>query len=262
MATAVQGQAPVEDVEVLKQMNHEGEETSVVKLGFGVATTNDVAPVPIPINPPFLQVVHGVGALAQTGLFTPGSLVLAKENLVTKAGPENKIVCIVWDYRMYYKEYLTKEQFAAGNKSRIFQTVAEVRQAGLTTERNPMTGEMPSCPPAMTWLMLLEKPKDLMCDLFFLDVNGKKYAPALFGVDKSAFISVRDTFALAANYTSKPRGIRSIEWDLWTRPYKAKTGNITWVPSIKMRRALPDDELKAILEAARALGGSPEVTPA
>lgn len=256
MTVAGEGR-PIEDTSVNAQVDGAHEEKHVVpRMGFGVATQEDVANIPVAIDPPWLSIVHPVGDLGMSGKFLPGSLILGKEYLVAKAG--EKLRCVVWDYRTYFKEYLTKEQRDNRVQPRTFLTAAEAHAAGLTTETNPITRALPTAPMAMTWVMLIEKPEGLACDLFCVDIAGKTYAPALFGVDKSAFLSVKNAFFMAAQFTTKPfGGVRAMRWELWTRVYEAKTGNKAWVPSIKPVGIMPEDERKAFVTAASAFGGKP-----
>lgn len=256
MAVAAEGR-PVEDPSVSAQVDGGSEERHPApRMGFGVATQEDVAQIPVAVDPPWLTIIHPISELGMSGKFIPGSLVLGKEYLVAKAGEH--ITCVVWDYRTYFKEYLNQEQRNAKQRPRTFFTAAEAHAAGLTTETNPITRALPTAPMAMTWVMLIEKPAGLACDLFCVDVAGKSYAPALFGVDKSAFLSVKNPFFMAAQFTTKPfGGVKAMRWDLWTRIYEAKTGNKTWVPSLRPVGIMPEDERKAFSETASAFGGKP-----
>lgn len=260
MAIASGNSKPVENTEVLDQVDqHEHTEERAVtqRMGFGVTQT-DAPAMPVVVDPPWLTIVHPVGELGMSGQFLPGSLVLGKEFLIAKAGEH--LQTIVWEYRTFFKEYLTPDQRKDGLRPRTFMTAAEAHANGLTTETNPITRALPTCPMAMTWVLLIEKPAGAMCDLFFLEIAGKQYAPALFGIDKSAFISVKNSFFMAAQFTTKPfGGIRAMKWDLWTRLYEAKTGNKTWVPSIKALGIMPEAERMAFRDAASVFGGaSPE----
>lgn len=266
MAVAKNDERPVENPEVVNEVNgYPGEESTALtpRIGFGVAAPEDTQHAPVAIDPPWLSIVHPVGTLGMSGKFLPGSLVLGKEYLVAKANEHLKIV--VWDYITYFKEYLSIEQRQAGNtQARTFLTEAEAHKAGLTTVTNPVTRALPTAPMAMTWVVLIEQPKDLLCDLFFLEIAGKRYAPAKMGLDKSAFVSVKNSFFMAAQFTTRAfGGIKAMRWDLWTRLYEARTGNKTWVPSITPLGIMPEEERKAFQEAASAFGGAPQdETPA
>lgn len=262
MAVAKDGNRPPEDASVNAQVDGHGHEaeTEVLpspRIGFGVTTQQETHQLPVAVDPPWLAIVHPVGTLGESGKFLPGSLVLGKEYLVAKAGEHLSVV--VWDYITFFKEYLTAANRTPGVLPRTFLSAAEAHKAGLTTETNPVTRALPTAPMAMTWVVLIEKPKDLMCDLFFLGVGGKQYAPAKMGIDKSAFLSVKNSFFMAAQYTTKAfGGIRAMKWDLWTRQYEARTGNKTWVPSIAPLGIMKEDERKAFAAAEAMFGGAPQ----
>ena len=261
MGTAQEGQLPKHDPAAEQTVDSaaEGQETKAVapRLGFGtqsVATQGDVAPMPLPLAPPWMKIVHGVGKASKLG-FAPGSLILGREPdsvLLAKPKTENyngdALKVIVWAYDTFFKEYA----YIEGQQAKRFKTAAEAHAAGFTTERNSVTGAMPTAPLAMTWLMLIEQPKDIMCERFFLEANGKNYAPCFFEVDKKAFRAVADNFNLMVMATRKARGIKAVEWELRTRVVPGK-GDGTWVPTIKKLRIIPDAELEGIVAATAAL---------
>lgn len=259
MAVAQPGVIP-QDEDVNKTVDGETPDTQVVpRLGFNVATQEDVQDIPVPITPPWLKIAHGISDLCTKFGHAPGSLVLANEHVLalpqTPQRAAGTLKCIIWADQMYYKEY----KFTKGVQPQVFDTAAEAHAAGFTTEYDPIKRAMPSAPPAMTWLMLIEKPADLVCDLFFLEVRGRKYAPCYFGVDKSAFRAVKDNYFTIKRFGTAGRGIKSIEWELKTRIYTSRsTDNETIVPSIRKLRVLPEDELQEFVAAAKALGGAPE----
>jgi hypothetical protein len=261
MATAQEGQVPQHDPNAEKTVDAagEGHETHAVapRLGFGnaaVATQGDVEQMPLPLTPPWMKIVHGVGKASKLG-FAPGSLILGKEPdsvLIAKPKTENyngdSLKIIVWAYDTFFKEYA----YIEGQQAKRFKTAAEAHAAGFTTLRNAATGAMPTAPLAMTWLVLVEQPKDLMCERFLLEVGEKKYAPCFFEVDKKAFRAVYDNFNLMVFATKKTRGIKSVEWELRTRVVPGK-GDGTWVPTIRKLRIIPDAELEQIVAATSQL---------
>lgn len=129
----------------------------------------------------YLNIAYGVGGLADK--FNPGSFILDREHLlVEKSKPLNLIILAA---ASYWKEYLSKEAFAAGAKSRIFQTEQEVLNAGGTTEW--IDGNGPSFSKAVRLALLIEKPEGVLCPFFTTDIGGKKWAQAIWNVDKSAY---------------------------------------------------------------------------
>ena len=51
---------------------------------------------------------------------------------------------VIGSYRQYYKQYLSNDQFQAGEKSQIFNSAAEAHTAGFTTEWDQVTRTPPS----------------------------------------------------------------------------------------------------------------------
>lgn len=194
---------------------------------------------------PYLTIVQGVGELSDS--FAKGDFVLSKEYRLAGKGEPLRI--IILNFRQYWKEYVDSVSWSKGVRPRQFQTAAEAVAAGLTVERDPITGALPTAPVAMIWSLLIEKPKDLMCDLFCIRANDKEYAPALFPVERSAFLSVSTPFGLAANHTTKARGLYSVVWEMKTVVYTAKTGNTTWVPKIQIVEHLNDEQIENLKAA-------------
>jgi len=203
------------------------------------------------ISFPYLQIAHGVGGLATEG-FSPGELVLGKEHALyspaRKKGDTStpKLKLIVMSFTEYFKQYLTKEEFENNERPQVFATPKEAKDAGFTVDWDPITSRPPTAPRAMTWLMLIEQPEGLECELFCLDANDKIYAPAYMSLDKSAYLSVKDKFGMAC-FSLKGRGINSVEWEMGTKIKTAKTGNTTWVPDLKLSRHMLDDEIEAVV---------------
>lgn len=261
MAEAKVGEVPQHDAAAENTVTHgnEGQETRVTtRLGFGnagtaVTTAPGEAP-PLPLIPPWMKIVHGVGKASKLG-FAPGSLILGREpdsTLIAKPKTENfpgdTLKVIVWSFEQFFKEYA----YIEGQPAKRFASEAEAQAAGFTTRRNEVTGAMPTAAPAMTWLMLIEKPKDLMCERFFLEVGDKAYAPCYFEVDKKAYRAVQENFNLMYFSTRKANGIKSVEWELRTRIVPGK-GDGIWVPAIKKLRILPDTELQQIVQTTMML---------
>jgi len=255
MTVAKAGQAPTHDPSVNNQVDGTlPDETAPATIPqFSVATAADVQPIAIPITPPWLAIVHPTGDLATSGKFMQGSLVLGKEYLIAKAGEPLKM--IIWSYQVYFKEYISSADWTAGKRPRVFMSEADAHAAGLTTRPDLVTRTLPSCPMAMSWLMLVEKPESVLCDYFFLDVNGKKYAPAVMGIEKTAFTSVKNNFQLANLATRPHGGIKAMLWEMKTQTYTAKTGNKSWVPAIKGLRIMPGTEIQEFVKAAALLAG-------
>lgn len=241
------------DAEVLKQM--QGKETPAADPGasmtYALATQGDTADLPVNIKPPTLQIAHGVGNLAKSGQFIPGSLVLGGDVMVAK--PRENLGLIVWRFRPYLKEYLTKEQSAAGIRPREFNTVEEAQAAGLTTGFDPVTKAPPQAAKAMEWRALIEKPADLACEQYFcIEAAGRKWAPVTMYVDKGTYRNIEQKFFFAVLYTAAKRGIHTAQWTMSTTMITPKNGSPAyWSFTISPRLPLTDtqvEEFKAALK--------------
>lgn len=251
MATANLNQAEnvQPDAEVLEQMA--GDTNKPDSMRYDVATQSDVADLPVSVKPPTLQIAHGVGNLAKAGTFVPGCLVIGGDVMVAK--PREAIGLIVWKFRPYFKEYLSKEQATAGIRPREFNTETEAHAAGLTTQFDNLTRTPPQAARAMEWRVLLEKPADLVCDQYFcIDACGKKWAPATMYVDKGTYRNIEQKFFFAVYYTAKARGIHTATWGLSTTMNTPKNGSPAyWSLTIAPRPPLSDaqvSEFKAALQ--------------
>lgn len=198
-----------------------------VQLGSSGSAPDDIDMTGI--GPPWLSIAHGVGKLAQAG-FNPGSFVLAKEHLLVEKQQPLNVTCLKYD--QYYKEYLSKEAFDSGMRPRLFKNADAAKAAGLTTDWVGSNGPQASL--AMDWVVLVEKPKDLICGLFGIKIENVEYALALMTFDKKAYASVAPSFLPAAKYTLKDRGVHVAKWEMKTVYSKNKTNsNGAWVPTIR-----------------------------
>lgn len=155
---------------------------------------------------PRLQMVFGVGDLVAT--FSPGDLILAKENLLAHKG--QPVSLIILSAFQYWKEYLSSDAFNAGMRPRSYPTEAEVIKAhtpeggkapsavGLTQWGPAGSGVKPTFSPAMDLKMLIERPEGVICGLFGIEIGGKSYAPAVWTVDKTTYGSIGPVVKAAA----------------------------------------------------------------
>lgn len=202
----------------------------------------------IDIRPPWMAVAHGVGKLAKAG-FNPGDLVLAGEHLITAKG--GKLSAVIISANIYWKEYLSQEAFQNNQRPRIFRSDKEAEAAGLTT-RWSADGHGPQCSPALELRLLIEKPKDLVCGLFGLEIDGKQFAPALMSLDKKAYWTSGAPIVQTARYSLRTRGFMSATWELWTSYEASKNSkNSAWVPRFRLSGYNSDGFINA---AKTALG--------
>lgn len=225
----------VPGAEVLDDNNTGSEDTSsftpAIRRGAGALAAPVAELDTTGIQPPWLSIVHGVGKLAQAG-YNPGSLVLGGEHVL--AEKNTPINLTVLRYQQYWKQYLSNEDFSAGLRPRLFANAEEAKKAGLRVEWENNMG--PEASPAMDWLLLIEKPKDLICGLFGINILDKEYAVALMTVDKQAYTAVASTFVNAVRFALKERGVYSANWALSTIIKKSQRNpaHSAWIPQLKL----------------------------
>lgn len=193
------------------------------------------------------QLAYGVGGLAEK--FANGDMVLDKEHLIAKKG-ENLTV-ILLSANKYYKEYT--EYTAGGDMPRVWASEADAQAAGMVTNWGPRGSDIrPTAGGAMTIRMLIEKPANLVCGLFGLDIGGVMYAPVVWDVDKTAYKAAAGPIFQAASVALKARGLASGKWSLTTRMEKNKKGNIYPVPVFAQNLGYVSDEF--LTELKQKLG--------
>lgn len=225
--------------------------TAVMTMQSGAVgqLTGAIAPQDIPM--PILSIAYGVGALSE--LFNPGDLVLDKEHLlVHKAQPLNVIIVSA---DVYWKEYLDQAAFQAGLRPSVCRTTAEVEALGGTTTYGE-DGSPPTFKQAMTVKMLIEKPEDVDCYMFSTELLGRKYAPARWYVDKTAFKrrggkGVGVEIVKQAGFALKERGLLAGKWQV-TTGFEEMGKNKVIAPSIKLVGQHTDEEIAEIRKAIGA----------
>lgn len=179
------------------------------------------------IGMPKLAIAYGVGKLSEK--FNPGDVILSDDSrLVGKGEPLNFVVV---GLHQYWKEYLSNELYQSGARPRTFETEAEVWKAGGTTAW--VGDDKPSFSKAMDLKLLVERPKDLICGLFGIELGGKVFAPAIWYLDKSGYKRVSKVVLGAASFSLKTRGITSGIFELKTANVKVNGNNII-VPEVRL----------------------------
>jgi hypothetical protein len=227
----VKAEIPDQEVEPVQPLAEEANSSLALRESTAVgAVTGDVSAKDIPM--PLLSVVYGVGELATK--FSPGDLVLDREHLLVKK--TEPLTAILVSAEIYWKEYLDQAAYAASMVPRIFRTEEEVTAVGGSTVFGP-NGERPTFKRAMSLKMLLEKPSNLECYLFNIDLLGSR------GVGLE--IIKQSSFAL------KQRGLLAGRWQI-TTAYEEIGANKVISPSIKL---LPKQHTDAeIAEIKAAIG--------
>jgi hypothetical protein len=184
------------------------------------------------LQAPYLQITYGVGGLAEN--YSLGDLVLGGENLLVHK--DTPLELVILRAFVYWKEYLSNEDFKAKIRPRTFATEADVHKAGLTTTwtRGPDgTDQGPQCNRAMRMDLIIEQPKDVVCGLFGVELEGKLYAPARFAVDKTAYRKLAPVIVASAKYRLQPKGGLYVGRFQLTTTVGKVNSNVTVIPSIK-----------------------------
>lgn len=196
---------------------------------------------------PFLSITYGVGKLSQT--FNPGDLILGGEHFLVKKSEPLTIV-ILSDVK-YFKEVLSRDDWADGKRPRTFMTRQEVLDAGGTLEwrDDPETGKRikPTFGPALDMKILIQCPEGLDDAMFGLEIEGGRYAPAYFSVDKSAYNRVGKAIQTSKSLSLARTGILGGIWELHTES-QVINDNPTIVPMIKLVGRTTDEFRTRITE--------------
>lgn len=203
------------------------------------------------IRLPRLQITYGVGGLAEA--FAPGDWILDKENLL--AHKDEPLRVVILSAVKYWKEYLSNEAFNAGVRPRSFATDTEVLKNGGTVEW--VNGVGPTFSPAMDVKLLIEKPANLVCGYFGLEIEGKSYAPAIWTADKTTYNKVAQVITLMSRFTLASRGLCSGLFELSTTVQKNQKGRVIPYPNIRLVGNNSDGFLQ-VLETLfnRPMGGT------
>lgn len=180
---------------------------------------------------PYLSIAYGVGKLAEK--FNPGDLVIGGEHLIAKKNEKIKLV-ILSDVT-YWKERLSQQDYANGMRPRSFLTKEEVLAEGGTvdwvqTDRGRVA---PTFGKAMDLKILIQKPDHLEAGIFGIEIEDKKYTPAYFSVDKSAFTRVGKEIITSKSLYLAGKSVMHGVWQLWTET-QSINGNPTVVPMIRL----------------------------
>lgn len=190
------------------------------------------------IKRPFLQIVHGTSKAADN--FPPGSLVLNGDTLLSHKG-ETPVKLTVLYFKKYFLELIPFD--SEGPRPRTFETLAEVKAAGLHTEW--IGDKRPPAFPVGDALVAIESEKE--DPLFPLEFNGKYYSIAMWKLQSSsAFNRAGKMIITAADFGLKD-GLHKGSWTLTTRMEKLGP-KMTPVPVLKTGPKNPDD-LVAFFEA-------------
>jgi hypothetical protein len=132
---------------------------------------------------PKLQLAQFVGDLSQQLGFTPGDLVLNQTTILWQEGCDGVEVTFL----RYVKQFVENLPFDSEEFPRIFNTLAEATEAGLSTEWGP-NGEKPDVLPQCVAMVIIKKPEGVDDPTeFTLEINGELYALAMWRISGVAY---------------------------------------------------------------------------
>jgi len=184
---------------------------------------------------PRLSIVQRVGDLS--AVFDGGDLVLNKETVI--GAVDTDIFLTVLSIAKSYEERLPFDP--NGPRPRKFDTLAEVKAAGLSVDYKPGTDAPPTAREVANILVMLEKPKDLVSSAFPLEYKGKQYAVALWTCRSTAYTRAAKRVFSAAAIELKNHGLLAGRWKLRTENEKLG-GNWVFVPMLRLLDGYNDEE--------------------
>jgi len=226
---------------------------------------------PIESKPIFIEIVHGVGKLAEENLAPAGSLVLDKKVVIyqppspKKGGglsPEEPALMTVLKVVEFWRERL-QWPWPEGKYPREFDTEADAIAAGLITQFPPRgsaaandRSQWPNCGRAATLAVLLQEPEGVEDrSYYYVPIKDKWYAPAKLSLEKYGFAEVAPVVDRADKYSHRVLGLPAATFALTTKTFKVKsTGNFTWIPAVRIHSTKTEDEINAIYDL---FGGRP-----
>ena len=142
-----------------------------------------------------------------------GSLVISNDQLgwstILPASSKETLKVLILSAKVYYKEYLTSEQFMSGARARVYATKEDAIRDGQTTEWGPTRDDRPSVAMAIDLHMLVKK-NDIVSGAdskFFLCIDGEEYAPCVMTIEKAA---VKTVYPFLRNLTMIDAATRKV----------------------------------------------------
>ena len=226
---------------------------------------------PVEDRSPFIEIVHGVGKLAEQNIAPAGSLVLDKNVVIyqppapKKGGglsPEEPALMTVLKVDEFWRERL-QWPWPEGKFPREFSTEEEAIAAGLITQFPPRgskdandRSKWPNCGRAATLAVLLQEPEGVEDrSYYYVPIKDKWYAPAKLSLEKYSFAEVAPVVNRADKYSHRVLGLPAATFALTTKTFKVKsTGNFTWIPTVRIHSTKTEAEINTIYDL---FGGRP-----
>lgn len=181
---------------------------------------------------PRFNIVQKVGELSNNfphgSILLDGSLVLAEGPKPNQESAPVRILVV----GLTPKKFVEKVE--GGGRGNIVDTEVQVVEKGGTLDFNEakLTGK-PLYQPLITALILVEKPASVSDNMFPLDIDGKKYALALYSMKSTAYTNAAKLFLTARRMGICKKGFRFGWWQI-TSKLKAYTGgNASYIPLVR-----------------------------
>ena len=189
---------------------------------------------------PSLKLVQSIGPMSEN--FEAGIFVLNGE--VPLCDPEGPVQLAVLRIKKDFEENL---QWGSEERPRTFNSIEEVRQAGLHVEW--IDNEKPPVSPRATVLAAVKRPTGLEEDpsFPFEDVEGDSWALALWVLKGTGYTSAAKKFFTASEFSLKGK----LHYGLWNVHTKRENrgGNLVWVPKPVRAAELLDSRVAEFLKS-------------
>jgi hypothetical protein len=195
------------------------------------------------VSRPRLEFAQSIGPLIEEHNFSAGQVVLAKELVLWEKGydPLSLIVTSA------NKRFVEKVEYGGDVMPRIFNTAAEVREAGLWTEW--VDNEAPPVDKELVCLVLIQQPNYIEPHPMFNIELADGTAPWAIAEMRLRGWGYRDAkagkYLMTMNRSTLAKGMHLGVMAL-TAPREKKTKNTVTIPTFKLARMCTPEELEGI----------------
>lgn len=174
---------------------------------------------------PKLKLAQNVGPLTEELGFTAGDIVFADETILWQ--PE----CAPIELTVIraHKNFVEKTEYGSGEMGRIFESLEEAKEAGLTVVWGP-NNEPPDTMPQVTMLVVIKLPDGVESELFNLEHEGQRYALGLWRISGTSYGSVVQKIS-GAGRTRLVNGLHTGSFMMEAKKVKGRV-NTYWQPTL------------------------------